>query len=199
MNYDAFEPQYNQTQLNRIKASLEQIRQAEATPGRVVPGQDALVIGDGRRLSMAIMFLDICSFSARPMETEVEQGLMMKALNLFFTELVRIAEDYGGTVEKNTGDGLMAYFEDNGGDSSTKGSKRAVACGLTMFRATTNFMNPVLKASNVQEIQFRIGIDHGNITIAKLGAARRFNSIVAVGIMSCNLTTYLRYFEGMYL
>ncbi len=195
MNYDAFELQYNQTQLDRIKTSLEQIRQAEASPGRVIPDENALVIGDGRRLGMAIMFLDICSFSARLLETEVEQHLMMKALNLFFTEMVRIAEDYGGTVEKNTGDGLMAYFEDNGGEPPTSGSKRAVSCGLTMFRAATNFVNPVLKVSNVQEIQFRIGIDHGNVTIAKLGAARRFNSIVAVGA-TANVASKMLRFAG---
>lgn len=195
MNYNAFEQQYNQTQLDRIKASLEQIRQAESSPGRVIPDQETLVLGDGRRLSMAIMFLDICGFSSRPIETEEEQSLMMKALNFFFTEMVRIAEDYGGTVEKNTGDGLMAYFEDNGGEPSTKGSQRAVACGLTMFRATNNFLNPVLKQSNVQEIQFRIAIDHGYITIAKLGAARRFNSIVAIGT-TANVANKMLRFAG---
>lgn len=193
MNYNGFEEQYNQTQLDRIKASLEQIRQSEAAPGRVIPDENSLVIGDGRRLSMAIMFLDVCGFSSRLLETENEQHLMMKVFNLFFTEMVHIAENYGGTVEKNTGDGLMAYFEDNG--TTVSGSQRVVACGLTMFRTTTNFINPVLKASDVQEIQFRIGIDHGNITVAKLGAARRFNSIVAIGT-SANVACKMLKFAG---
>ena len=38
--------------------------------------------------------------------------MLLAALNLFFSELVKVAEDYGGTVEKNTGDGLMAYFDE---------------------------------------------------------------------------------------
>jgi len=41
---------------------------------------------------------------------------MLRVLNLFFTEMIRIVEDYGGAVEKNTGDGLMAYFEDRAAD-----------------------------------------------------------------------------------
>ena len=35
--------------------------------------------------------------------------------------------------------------------------------------------------SNIEPIQFRICIDYGQVTIAKLGAAKRFNAIVAIG------------------
>ena len=129
---------------------------------------------------MAIMFLDICGFSSRPSETVDEQSNNLKALNLFFTEMVRIAEDYGGTVEKNTGDGLMVYFED-GAKSTESGSKQAVSCGLTMLRTASKIINPVLENIGIQKIEFRIGIDHGPITVAKLGAARRFNALVAIG------------------
>ena len=54
---------------------------------------------------MAVLFLDISGFSVRKSETVEEQGMILKILNLFFTEMIRIAEEYGGTVEKNTGDG----------------------------------------------------------------------------------------------
>src|SRR5690606_16573287 len=102
---------------NNWKAQQERVEQLrakiEARPmvgdGRSVPGDDSLAIGDGRRLSMAIMFIDICDFSKRNLETLEEQGLMLKVLNLFFTEMIRISEEYGGNVEKNTGDGLMVY------------------------------------------------------------------------------------------
>ncbi len=129
---------------------------------------------------MAVMFLDICGYSSRPSETEAEQNSNLKALNLFFTEMVQIAEDYGGTVEKNTGDGLMVYFED-GTQATEGGCKRAVSCGLTMQRTAERIINPVLDAINIPKIQFRLGIDHGQVTVAKLGAARRFNALVAVG------------------
>lgn len=195
MNYEAFEENYEQKQLDRIKASVKSIRQAENSPGRIVPDEQSLVLGDGRRLSMAIMFLDICAFSSRLLETENEQHLMTKTLNLLFTEMVRIAEDYGGTVEKNTGDGLMAYFEDGGGTPSVTGSIRAVACGLTMLRTRTAFIKPVLDETNIQDMQFRLGIDHGNVTIAKLGAPKRFNSIVAIGT-AANVANKMLRFAG---
>lgn len=182
MNYDALETTYWNAQIERI----EQLRlKISALPlagdGRVVPDDDALSIGRGRRLSMAVMFIDICGFSARPLETAEEQNLMLKVLNLFFTEMIRISEDYGGNVEKNTGDGLMVYFNDNDGSPPEDGSKRAVSCALTMMTANQILISPILKASNVEPIDFRVSIDWGYVTVAKIGAPRRFSANTAIG------------------
>jgi adenylate cyclase len=76
----------------------------------VVPAEDSLVLGEGRRIQLAVLFLDICGWSSRPSFLPHEQATNLQILNLFFTEMVRVAEDYGGEVEKNTGDGLLAYF-----------------------------------------------------------------------------------------
>jgi len=176
---DEFNLNYEKNQVSRIIKSMEVIRAKGLSSGRVVPSETSIVIGDGRRLSMAVLFLDICGFSSRGSETETEQDSNLRALNLFFTELIRIAEDYGGTIEKNTGDGLMVYFED-GSQATESGSKQAVSCALTMQR-TAKLLNIVLDSSKIQKIEFRIGIDHGKVTVAKLGAAKRFNSLVAIG------------------
>ncbi len=50
-----------------------------------------------------------------------------------------------------------------------------------MMAATEHLVNPVLRRAAVPEIRFRISIDHGFVTLARLGAARRFNAVVAVG------------------
>lgn len=183
MNFDGLQRSYWESQIARVKKLRDRISgSAEiTTAGRVVPYDDDLVIGEGRRLQMAVMFLDISAFSQRASETEAEQTMMLRVLNLFFSEMIKIAEDYGGTVEKNTGDGLMAYFEDGPADSKDKGSKRAVACALTMMATNEHLITPILVATLVPKIDFRITIDHGPVTIARLGAARRFNANVAIG------------------
>jgi class 3 adenylate cyclase len=147
----------------------------------VVPGEDDLAIGTGRRLNVAVLFLDLSGFSVWPSETPAEQDLILRVFNLFFGEMIRIVEDYGGTVEKNTGDGLMAYFEDSAGNPPDADAKRAVACALTMMNANEQLINPILRASGVQEIHFRVGIDCGAVTIAEVGAAQRFHGLVAIG------------------
>jgi len=183
MDYERLTKSYWDEQVARVMAVRNKIiaREDSVADGRVVPEEDDLAIGTGRRLEMAVMFLDICGFSGRPSETVAEQELMLQVLNLFFTEMVKVAEDYGGVVEKNTGDGLMAYFNDNEGTPPESGCKRAVASALTMMRVNALLINPILRASRIEALKFRIGIDYGAVTIAQIGAARRFGSLVAIG------------------
>lgn len=194
MNYDGLQDSYWRTQIERVEELRKKISaRPKIGEGRNVPDDEGLSIGDGRRLSMAVMFVDICGFSGRPMETLEEQDLTLRVLNLFFTEMVRIAEEYGGNVEKNTGDGLMIYFNDGEGTPVEKGTKRAVAAALTMQAANQHLINPILRVTPAKEIQFRVSIDYGFVTIAKLGPPRRFNSIAAVGATANFASKMLRH------
>lgn len=175
-------PAYRRAQIDRVVATLKRIT-AKAGPfaqGRVIPQADDLAIHDGRRLEATVLFLDICKFSNRPCENADEQAVIVQILSLFFTEMIRIIEDHGGFVEKNTGDGLMAYFAQNDLPGVSI-QQRALSCALTMFSAADTLINPVLAKSNIPSLDFRVCMDHGHITVAKVGAARRFNGIVAVG------------------
>lgn len=158
--------------------------------GRLVPDDDSLVIGTGRALNLAVLFLDICGFSSRPGSDHKEQAVLLRFLNLFFTEMVHIVEDYGGTVEKNTGDGLMAYFENAASFPADSVCMRAVAASLTMMHANEHLIGPIFSGALVSPFQFRIGIDYGPVTIARLGAHRRFNANVAIGT-SANIASKL--------
>ena len=173
---------YFEAQIERCRKTLEQIaaRPDSLRPGRVIPGHDDLRIHDGRRLDASVMFLDICEFSGIPSSNAEEQASVLQILSFFFTEMIRIIEDYGGVVEKNTGDGLMAYFADTKTPEISI-QTRAVTAALTMFAAAKTIINPVLARSGLTPLAFRICIDHGPITIAKVGAARGFNGIVAIG------------------
>ncbi len=181
-NYNGLPRSYWQSQIERIQRLRAQIvsRSAPST-GRLIPTEDDLVIGEGRSLKLAVMFLDISGFSRRPSGTPAEQALLLRVLNLFFSEMLKIAEDYGGVVEKNTGDGLMVYFENEGGVTANAASKRAVATALTMMAANDFLIKPILEVTPTDPIKFRISIDYGQVTIARLGAARRFNANVAIG------------------
>lgn len=183
MKYDRLDQQYWHNQIGRIETSRATINTSSSVTniGRTIPGVDDLVFGAGRRLHAAVLFIDICSFSSRYSETRQEQDMILRILTFFFSEMVKIAEEYGGVVEKNTGDGLMAYFEDSGGTNPISGSQKAIACALTMLYTTENALNTVIANSNQDPIELRIGIESGNITIAKLGAARRFGSVAAIG------------------
>jgi len=181
MDLNSLPYNYHNKQSDRIaiirKRIADQVNNVNS--GRVIPTDNDLAIGSGRRLQATVMFLDICGFSKRMSNTAEEQELLLRILNFFFTEMIRIVEDYGGTVEKNTGDGLLAYFTNSGRGEDSR--QCALAAALTMFYATNEFIDPVLRNTYVEPISFRISMDYGGVTIARIGAARRFHSIVAVG------------------
>ncbi len=180
-NNEFFSRAYRDNQITRTLATLQRIRSREpVAAGRVIPEPDDLPIHAGRRLEATVMFLDISKFSQRPAWTEQEQDMLLRVLALFFTEMIRIVEDFGGVVEKNTGDGLMAYFVRDPGDTVPV-QQRAMSAALTMFYAADNFINPILRSSQLEVLDFRICMDYGPITVAKVGSARGFNGIVAVG------------------
>jgi len=191
LEYDRLTQSYYESQVQRIGLTLDRLQTIKpvTAAGQVVPDTGDIAIGTGRRLNMAVMFLDICHFSGRPAETSIEQDMILRVLNLFFTEMIRIAEDYGGTIEKNTGDGLMAYFEDGGGTPPANGCKRAVACALTMMYSSERIIAPMVWTTTpFRDLRFRIGIDYGPVTVAKLGARQRFQTLVAIGT-SANLAS----------
>jgi class 3 adenylate cyclase len=183
MNYDGLERTYWESQIGRVEQLRQKIATRAAAPaGRVIPDDADLAIGSGRRLPATIMFADISGFSERRSVTAEEQELMLRVLNLFFTEMIRIVEDYGGVVEKNTGDGLMAYFEDRSAqDPGGNSVKRAVACALTMDATNEYLLAPILRATGVPPLRFRTAMDYGRVTIARIGAPQRFNANVAIG------------------
>lgn len=183
MNYDCLERSYWDAQIQRVERLRQKIAtRAELSAGRVIPDDEDLVIGSGRRLHATVVFVDISNFSRRPSATQEEQELMLRILNLFFTEMIRIIEDYGGAVEKNTGDGLMAYFEDRSVlDPGPNSVKRALACALTMDATNEWLIAPVLRATGVPTLQFRTTMDYGPVTIARIGPPRHFNANVAIG------------------
>lgn len=178
-NLECWSRNYLNAQADRTRRTLDRITsQTAPVSGRSIPDPDYLPISSGRRVEATVMFLDICKFTQRPSETEEEQYALMQVLALFFSEMIRVIEDHGGVVEKNTGDGLMAYFAD---EPTAKNEKRAVAAALTMFAAATHLINPILVKSNIPLLNFRICMDRGFITVARIGAARRFSGLVAVG------------------
>lgn len=179
---DSYSPSYHSLQARRVEIMRRRIQAVNSAvaPGRIIPMPEDLPIGRGRRLDAAILFLDISGFTYRPSETAEEQDNQIRILSLFFSEMIRIVGDFGGTVEKNTGDGIMAYFSRPRG-TTLDPRQTALVCALYMFLAADRLINPVIRASGLEPLRFRVCLDFGSITVARLGAAQRFNHIVAVG------------------
>jgi class 3 adenylate cyclase len=164
---------------DRFQKRLEKLRDVlPIRSGRVVPADDDLPIGDARRLRLAVLFLDICSFSKVPSYDENDQDQVLKLLNLFMAEMLHVVKNLGGDFEKNTGDGLMAYFKDGAESECTQ---RAVDAAITMHCYNDQVISPRLKGIGLPEVKFRVGIETGLVTIANVGVRGDHHSLVAIG------------------
>jgi adenylate cyclase len=151
--------------------------------GRTVPDLDEVSIGSGSQCRLAILFLDICGFSELPNWFPTEQKQVLALMNLFMAEMISIVREFEGRFEKNTGDGLMAYFGE-GAKEDTDRVKPAVEAATVMHYFNDQVLSPFLESRNVPRLRFRIGIDVGPVTLARVGvksAESDYNSIVAIG------------------
>jgi class 3 adenylate cyclase len=147
--------------------------------GQTPPDPQNVRIGSGKRYQMAVMFLDITAFTEWPSSNAQEQKKVLYVMDIFMAEMLNIVRDHGGHFEKNTGDGLMAYF---GADSSSadSGVRDAVEAAVMMHFVNDNLVSPWLQANGFWRVRFRVAIDFGETTIAKLGI-HSTNSFVAIG------------------
>jgi adenylate cyclase len=147
--------------------------------GRVMPDRDDITIGSGRRFVLAILFLDICGFSSRANWLMDEQKSVLLVMNIFMAEMLSIVHDFEGTYEKNTGDGLMAYFGESK-QTIQECVKPAVEAAVIMHYVNDHLITPWFREKKIDPIT-RIGIDYGPVTIARVGIHGEKSSLVAIG------------------
>jgi len=136
-----------------------------------------LNLGEGRKITAGVLFVDIVSFTERSAYATPEQLLLL--LDIFLSEMTTIVNDWGGTVEKFTGDGLMAIF-DMAQTTIDKMAKNIIDVATTMKYCIEGPINSFLHSRGIEPIKYRIGIDGGQIIIGRLGI-RGDNDPVAIG------------------
>ncbi len=109
-------------------------------------------LSQGQRLLAAIMITDAVGFSTR-MSTDEECTLRLIDRDL--TLIGDICREFGGTVLKSTGDGLLIYF---------LSAVEAVSCGLEMQRRLVELAEGL---EPEQYLDHRIGVHLGDILVSE--------------------------------
>jgi adenylate cyclase len=109
-------------------------------------------IAKGQRILAAIMITDAVGFSAR---MSVNEGLTLQLIDRDLKLIARTCQEFGGTVLKSTGDGLLIYF---------LSAVEAVSCGLDIQRRLTELADG-LPTENY--LDHRIGIHLGDILVSQ--------------------------------
>jgi len=126
-----------------------------------------------RRKKLTVFFSDLCGFTnfVESMESEDVTNL----LNLYLETMTTIALDYGATIDKYIGDGIMLFF----GDPETKGLKEdatnCVKMALDMLKELDDLSDKWVDYGMKDPLQMRIGIDTGFATVGNFGCESRLD------------------------
>lgn len=134
--------------------------------------QDGVKLG-GEEREVSVLFCDIQGFthlSESQPATEV-----VKALNVFFSEVSDVIEAHHGIIDKYIGDAVMAIFSAPLEDPEH--AENAVRCGISLSRCGDK-LNARLPHGMKTGYRFGIGIHSGSVVAGNIGSANRLNYTV---------------------
>ncbi len=125
------------------------------------------------RKKLTILFSDIKDFTATTENLQPED--LTYLLNQYFSEMSKIATDYGATIDKFIGDAIMIFF----GDPETRGIKedalRCVKMAIAMQRRMIELQMLWRDKGYEQPFQIRIGINTGFCNVGNFGSDQRMD------------------------
>ena len=139
------------------------------------------------RKKLSVFFSDIQGFT--DLTDQMEAETISALLNEYLSEMAKIAEKHGGTIDKFIGDGIMIFF----GDPETKGEKQdAVACvkmALEMRDRIRQLCANWQSQGAAEPLRVRVGINTGFCTVGNFGSEDRLDYTIVGG--QVNLTSRL--------
>ncbi|HEY3397483.1 MAG TPA: adenylate/guanylate cyclase domain-containing protein [Armatimonadota bacterium] len=129
--------------------------------------------GQGVRLPVTVLFSDLRDFTGSSAHLPPEDVVAL--LNRYFTLMYETLTEYGGTLDKYIGDGLMAYFLSPEGDDQH--AVLAVHCAVEMQRRIKTNRSEWAYAG-MPDLKAGIGIATGQEILGDIGSPERMQYTV---------------------
>lgn len=141
---------------------------------QLLENPDSFRLG-GVNQTITVLFADIRGFTSLSEHENPEK--VVRLLNRYFTAMSEIIFEFGGTLDKYIGDGLMAIF---GAPTATpEDAKNALKTAVAMQKRVL-ILNKELKAAGFNEVHIGIGLHTGEATIGYIGSEKR-SEYTAIG------------------
>jgi len=159
----------NQTLLRAAEHKLEQVQRQfqrfvpEDVVERLTDSTDFLV---PERRQVTMLFADLRGFTT--LCDQLDPAVTVKILNDYFSHMQRAIARHHGHVTEFVGDGLLALF--GALEPNPWQARDAVLAALDM-RAELQHYNETLRAQDLPELRFGIGIHGGEVVAGVIGTA----------------------------
>ena len=131
------------------------------------------------RKKLTVFFSDVLGFTEITDSMEAEP--LSDLLNGYLSEMSSIGYEYGGTIDKFIGDGIMIFF----GDPESKGEKEdALACvrmALAMRQRMYELRDEWIDQGISHPLHVRIGINTGFCTVGNFGSENMLDYTIVGG------------------
>lgn len=135
-----------------------------------------------QRKRLTVCFTDLCGFTS--LMDQLPEHLVTERLNEYLDAMAIIVEEFGGTLDKFMGDGLMVFF----GDPTSKGSHGDALAGVLMALNMQTRLNELAKSWRAQglpnHLQMRVGLHTGFCTVGSFGARHRLDYTAVGGVVN---------------
>jgi adenylate cyclase len=135
--------------------------------------QDGAIRQGGERRPTTVLFSDIRGFTA--MAESMGPDAIAQLLSEYFTEMVDVIFEHGGTLDKFIGDAIMALW--GAPIAHADDPDRALRAAISMQRSIAR-LNERWAGQGRPEIGVGIGINHGDVFAGNIGSHRRLEYTV---------------------
>lgn len=141
----------------------------------VINEKEYINVLKGERRVVSVLFSDIADFTSLSERLPTDQVVMI--LNEFLTRMTNIIFDNKGTLDKYTGDGVMAVFGNFGKVNIKENSIRAVKTALEMTHDLEDLQKKWIN-QGLMPLQIRIGICTGEVIVGNIGSPKQMDLTV---------------------
>jgi class 3 adenylate cyclase len=191
-------PAWDLDYFNTLSERFERItdglpgRIADITEGRSAPSLDEMSLGTGRHVQASVLFFDICGFTQRTARDDLEAlGETLYMLDCVIPMVMHVVFDYGGYIEKNTGDGVMALI--GIGETPEDATTKAVDIAVVSLYVIDKLVNPHLVDEGIDPVDVSFGIDYGSLLLARIGTRRGTAKVVRSHITAVGPTANIAF------
>ena len=129
----------------------------------------------GINQTITVLFADIRGFTSLSEHENPEK--VVRLLNSYFTAMSEIIFEFGGTLDKYIGDGLMAIF---GAPTATPNDPQNALRTAVAMQKRLLILNKELREAGFPDVQIGIGLHTGEATIGYIGSEKR-SEYTAIG------------------
>jgi adenylate cyclase len=166
---------WNQTLADKVKQQVDELQRMTRLKRYLSPQIAETILGGeedvfkSHRREITVVFLDLRGFTAFSDSAEPEE--VMEVLRGYHAQMGKLIFQYGGTLERFAGDGIMIFFNDP--IPCADHTEKAVRMGLDMQNKVEELRKEWLKGG--YGLDLGIGIAAGYATLGNIGFEGRMD------------------------